>query len=52
MTEEERRYLENLQRAVENKLYLGRQQTELLAVPKDKLYLLQDMIRQKLGWGE
>ena len=50
MTDDERRYLENLLRAVEDKLYLGREQTTLIAVPKDKLYLLQDMIREKLGW--
>lgn len=50
MTDGERRYLENLLRSVEDKLYMGRSQTELIAVPKDKLYLIQDMIRERLGW--
>jgi len=50
MSDEERRYLENLLRSVENKLYMGRSQIELIAVPKDKLYLIQDMIRERLGW--
>ena len=50
MTDDERRYLENLLRSVEDKLYMGQSQTELIAVPKDKLYLIQDMIRERLGW--
>ena len=50
MTDDERCYLETLLRSVEDKLYMGRSQTELIAVPKDKLYLIQDMIRERLGW--
>ena len=52
MSDEERRYLENLLKAVENKLYMSKEQIVLIAMTHDKLYLLQQMLRERLGLGE
>lgn len=52
MSDEERRYLESLLKAVENKLYMSKEQIVLIAMTHDKLYLLQQMLRERLGLGE